>query len=1197
MKAVTSRHALVLLPVTAGLVLWFGACGRTIATPPQPQTPPPEKVVESFEDAGSWAPIQAQGVRFALGAVEGKTGKALQFDFSFPSPSGYVVAGKDLHLALPDDYKFTFFVKGNAPENTLEFKLIDKAGNTFWKRFENFSFPHEWTKIVVRKSQIAFAWGPAGGGTISEVARIELAVSCGTGGSGKVAVDELTLVDLSAARTKFAMTATASSCEDASVDAPKAVDGDKATRWASQHKDGEWIELDLGAPRDFVGMTIQWEAAYAKEYDVLVSNDRQDWTRVYTTTNGDGGIDDLYFGRRTARYVRIDAKKRGTEWGNSIYEIAMKGPEEEIALSASSEKSPASAALDGDMQTAWRSSGGGEQWLLADLGRDRDVGGLFIHWDDAFAKSYDVYLSSDNEHWTKAYSTRRGNGGRDRLVFHESEARYIKIDCLDGADAYGVRELEIKGPEAAGDQNKTYEIMAEEAPRGHFPKYFSQEATYWTLVGVTEDVSEALVNEEGAIEVDREQFSIEPFLFLGAPDAGKFVTWGDVKTAQYLEKGYLPVPEVTWTGGGIDLAEKVFADGEPGASTILARYTLSNPSTAKQSGSLFLAVRPFQVNPPWQKLNQAGGVAKVRSIAYDDGVVRVNDDQRIFPVSKPDRFGAAPYAAGDITEFLRRGAVPPDRAIADNDGYGSGAFEYRFDLAPGETAAFVLAVAFHKTSPAVATDQSNDAAAKLFGDRLAAQNAWWIDRLDRVVFHVPEAGRKFVETLKSNIAYIFLNRDGYRMQPGSRSYLRSWIRDGALTSAALLRMNNPKEVREYLSWYAKFLFPDGRVPCVVDDRGPDGVPENDSNGEFIYGFLQYFRFTGERAFLQEYFEQIRKAADFIIAERNSRKTDEFKNGPDEKRVGFGLVPESISHEGYSAKPAYSLWDDFLCLKGLKDAGTICEILGKPDLARKYRAEADDFRSCILASIALSQKIHHMDHIPGAVDLGDFDPTATSIALFPCGELDHLPQPALDNTFNQYYADFEKRLVPGADWGEAYTPYEIRNAQSFIIMGKKDRAQKLFAFFFHDQRPANWNHWSEIVFRDPKPGRWLGDMPHTWIGSDFIKAVRSMFLYERDADQSLVVNAGVPQEWLSESESVGIEKAPTYWGIFNYAMKKEGDGVRAKLWGDAHVPGSIVFRSPLDRPIKSVKLNGKPCSAFTPTDVMVKALPAELVIGY
>ena len=57
--------------------------------------------------------------------------------------------------------------------------------------------------------------------------------------------------------------------------------------------------------------------------------------------------------------------------------------------------------------------------------------------------------------------------------------------------------------------------------------------------------------------------------------------------------------------------------------------------------------------------------------------------------------------------------------------------------------------------------------------------------------------------------------------------------------------------------------------------------------------------------------------------------------------------------------------------------------------------------------------------------------------------------------------------------------------------------------------AGWNHWAEVVWRDPRTPRFIGDMPHTWVGSDFIRAARSLFVYEREADQALVIGAGIP----------------------------------------------------------------------------------------
>src|SRR5207247_6316533 len=91
----------------------------------------------------------------------------------------------------------------------------------------------------------------------------------------------------------------------------------------------------------------------------------------------------------------------------------------------------------------------------------------------------------------------------------------------------------------------------------------------------------------------------------------------------------------------------------------------------------------------------------------------------------------------------------------------------------------------------------------------------------------------------------------------------------------------------------------------------------------------------------------------------------------------GLVTESISHEGYSAKPVHSYWDDFFALKGLEDAGFKTTM-------------RDDLAASIRRTIAKKK----IDYIPGSAELGDFDPSATAIAISPLGLERLLPERAL-----------------------------------------------------------------------------------------------------------------------------------------------------------------------------------------------------------
>ena len=52
-------------------------------------------------------------------------------------------------------------------------------------------------------------------------------------------------------------------------------------------------------------------------------------------------------------------------------------------------------------------------------------------------------------------------------------------------------------------------------------------------------------------------------------------------------------------------------------------------------------------------------------------------------------------------------------------------------------------------------------------------------------------------------------------------------------------------MRAFLEWYTRYQYPGGKVPCVVDRRGPDPVPEHDSTGQLIYALLKYYDFTGD----------------------------------------------------------------------------------------------------------------------------------------------------------------------------------------------------------------------------------------------------------------------------------------------------------------------------------------------------------------
>ncbi len=356
---------------------------------------------------------------------------------------------------------------------------------------------------------------------------------------------------------------------------------------------------------------------------------------------------------------------------------------------------------------------------------------------------------------------------------------------------------------------------------------------------------------------------------------------------------------------------------------------------------IYLLIRPFQVNPYYQWLNLTGGAGKIKSLTETRPGMIMADEKYIYSVQSYQAFGASRFEDGNIVELIKNGKFPPDKFAEDASGLASGILKYSFELNPGESGEIDLVVPFHGT---VDTERLNymDIAEDLNGT-----GDFWKNKVNHIRFNLPPSADRIINTYKSNLVYILINRDKAGIQPGSRSYERSWIRDGALTSSALLKSGIVPEVKDFIDWYSAHLYENGKVPCVVDSRGPDPVPENDSHGEFIYLIREYFNFTQDTAFLRSQNKNILKVVEYIESLIAERSTDHYKYGNDSVRAHYGLVPESISHEGYSAKPMHSYWDNFFIMKGLKDAAEIQKILGEKEPYERIVKVRDTFRENLI----------------------------------------------------------------------------------------------------------------------------------------------------------------------------------------------------------------------------------------------------------
>ena len=729
---------------------------------------------------------------------------------------------------------------------------------------------------------------------------------------------------------------------------------------------------------------------------------------------------------------------------------------------------------------------------------------------------------------------------------------------------------------------------------GYVPRWLSEEQAYWTIVGAPEDENEAIICEDGTIEPLKRGFSVLPLLHMN----GRVVSRNDARLAQSLEDGHLPVPAVDWRYGHVAMRIQLYAHGKAGESSAYAKYSIRNEGTRKVSGNLLLLVQPYQVYPPWQG---GGGFSPIQRISYDDGVVKVNGRRSIWLLSAPDDFRAYTEDQGPgtgVQTFDTAGEPFAHTRAEDADGFAAGLIRYHFDLRPNESQDFYVVFPLHDREPDMDVTTAPSEVARRYEERLRETIEYWQQQVNRVGIRMPE--QAILDTFKANIAYNLITRDGPALQPGSRSYDKAWMRDGSIAAVAMLQVGQTQVAMDFARWYAGYQRESGEVPPIIDTKAQNplweedekGLVEYDSQGEFVWLIAQCYDYTRDRSFLEEMFPHVIKALQFTQYLRRQRLTPEYRDAPPEKRVFYGILPPSTSHEGYDMKHSY--WDDFWALKGWEEARRMAEILGRTDLLPWIDKEYADFRKCVYDSISLVSKIKKIDCIPGCAELGDIDPTSTAASIVYCDQLANMPREQLNNTFDYFYEKLKSRLEPDAEY--RFTPYETRSISAYIRLGRKERALQLLRFILACRRPPGWNHLAEVVHSDERFPTYIGDMPHTWVGAEFIIAVRNLFAYEDGG--TLVLGAGIDPVWLKDGgEPIGVEDLPTRFGNISYEMWKEGRCVRVHLSGQANPPGGLLLKSPLDEPLQAARLNGITLDNISDTGITIRKLPADVVLVY
>lgn len=505
---------------------------------------------------------------------------------------------------------------------------------------------------------------------------------------------------------------------------------------------------------------------------------------------------------------------------------------------------------------------------------------------------------------------------------------------------------------------------------------------------------------------------------------------------------------------------------------------------------------------------------------------------------------------------------------------GQGITRFHAGLPPQETAQIVLCAPFEAV-PASDADTAKRLAAIDFQTCLAATIQFWKDWLDR--------GARFairpcasLDAYRTSLIYQFIGRDKGEVHAGEGFYDEQYLRDGTYQAISLAHAGYTDACRESLEHFLAFQRDDGRFES---QKG-----QLDANGYAIWGFVEYYRLSGDSDWLRRVYPRIRKSVQWIM---QARRQEKDPNSP-----FFGVLPAAVADGEY-------LWDgkhhivgyDWQNLRGVQAAAEAARILGFEDDATTFAGEFEAYRACILRAIERTG----LPYIPPSYEK-DGTHWGNLEAIFPSPLLDP-HDPRLTATLNLVRNEFGR--APGNPGGfiegtiqwhppesKAIHPYLSQFVtNSHIIRGDYPEAIDGFhSFLLHT---TSTNGFPEGVFYKRREA-WNNTVPHLWAAALCVTTLRNMLVREQGDELHLL--SCVQPRWLDVGSRIEIAAAPTHFGKVSLAAAAGQDTVELQLNPpDRKPPARTVVHLP---PVFVITAATAGATPLTPRDDGTLVLPAE-----
>lgn len=500
--------------------------------------------------------------------------------------------------------------------------------------------------------------------------------------------------------------------------------------------------------------------------------------------------------------------------------------------------------------------------------------------------------------------------------------------------------------------------------------------------------------------------------------------------------------------------------------------------------SIAVSIRPY--NPE--------GISFINNIRYSkkDGVLLINNKDKVFFSRKPDKVKMSEYSKGDVA-----GCISDEDKEKVNCDVGMATAAALFEI---------------KDLPEKMTANVFLGKNKKGLKRIKKRRRWRDFFNDYCKLDIPN--QQYLKLYETALRTLILHSSN-EVFAGPFTYKRFWFRDAVFIVHSLLCAGFVEKAYEIINTFPKHQKTSGYF------SSQEG--EWDSNGQVLWVLKRYVELTDKK--LDEKWKKIVfKAAEWIVKKRMPEKIN---------CSHAGLMPAGFSAEHLGPNDYY-YWDDFWSIAGLKAADYLMRNFGDYTSADKFKDKADSLMQSVEKSLEIASKRIENKAMPASVyrrlDSGAIGSLAVDYPLQLWGRNDTRVKETVEYLLKNCIVNqgfFHDMSHSGIN------PYLTLHIAQVLLRSGDMRFYELMDIVA--RLSSATGQWPEAIHPHTLGGC-MGDGQHVWAAAEWIMIMRNCFI--REEENSLVLCSGVLPYWYMNEQEISFGWAPTAFGMVHISVKTQ-----------------------------------------------------------